>query len=580
MKKINKFILFIILFFFSAITLISNVKAWYVSIIIVYYQYEDGSTAHDTYRENDPVYGVLYHIDSPTIEGYTPDQEYVEYVFNGTKAFIVKYYQNGYRLKINYLDQDGNTLFDSYNQVLNKNSEYRIESPIYEGYEPNISVVEGILENDTEINVIYSKNTYNLVINYIDDEGNKLADSYNQNLIKNSKYEIESPTIKGYTPNINVVEGILDIDKNIDVIYTKNDYEIKVNYLDEKNNIISDTDTFKFKYKDEYNINPKEIEGYSTLDDNVGGIIESNLEIDFIYIPNKYKLIINYIDEANNQIYPSLELELDYNSNYDIIAPIVYGYSPYLDNVSGLIKEDTIINLMYSKNDYELIINYLDEDNNILSNRYYAKLKYESEFNVPSPIIDGYTPNNDYISGKLDKNLEYDVIYTKNDYELVINYIDERGNKLIESYNSTLKYNDEYNIEVPKLEGYTPNIDYVSGIISHDTIVDVLYRINDYNLIINCFDINQNKLLKTYNYLLKYNEKYEIITPAIDNYYTNEGLVKGCMINGNVIVNIYYHRIETPIDGNKVLIQISAKVSSSIILLYFSFEIIRKYFTK
>ena len=94
---------------------------------------------------------------------------------------------------------------------------------------------------------------------------------------------------------------------------------------------------------------------------------------------------------------------------------------------------------MYSKCDYDLIINYVDEENNVISNRYYANMKYESEFNVPSPIIDGYTPNYDYIEGILDKNLEYTVTYSKNDYKLVIKYVDSNGNKFCDDYIDTVK---------------------------------------------------------------------------------------------------------------------------------------------
>ena len=165
MKKLLKIFIFSLLLFFSVATISVTSNAWYVQLIIIYYQYEDGSEAYETYRERDPEYGVTYHIDSPTIEGYTPDYEYIEYTYTGMKGFWVTYYKDGYNLKINYIDEEGNELANSYNKTLNKNSEYSIESPMIDGYIPNIEVVSGTLEADTEINVIYTRNKYNLVIN-------------------------------------------------------------------------------------------------------------------------------------------------------------------------------------------------------------------------------------------------------------------------------------------------------------------------------------------------------------------------------------------------------------------------------
>ena len=143
MRKIIKLSIFAIMFIFSAATIAISASAWYVSLIIVFYQYEDGSEAAPTYRVQEPEYGITYHIDSPYIEGYTPDQEYIECTYKGTEAFYVKYYENGYKLTINYIDEDGNILADPYSKVYSEISEYEIESPIIDGYIPDQEVVSG-----------------------------------------------------------------------------------------------------------------------------------------------------------------------------------------------------------------------------------------------------------------------------------------------------------------------------------------------------------------------------------------------------------------------------------------------------
>ena len=577
MKKLLKIFIFSLLLFFSVATISATTQAWYVQLILVHYQYEDGSTAAPSYREENPEYGVTYHIDSPKIDGYIPDKEYVECTFNGLKVFWVTYYKNGYSLKINYIDEEGNTLASSYNKVLNKNSEYSIESPTIDGYIPNIEVVSGTLEADTEVNVIYTRNKYNLVINYKDIDGNKVYDSYNESLLKNSEYNIESPAIEGHTPNINIVSGTLDSDKEMDVIYSKNDYVLTINYLDELGNTIKESSYYDFKYNDNYNIEVPAINGYSIDIESINGVIKNNKEIDLVYKANKYLLTINYIDEGNKILADPYSEELNYGTNYNIKSPDIYGYRPYLEYVSGKLEEDTTINVYYSLNDYVVIINYVDEEGNPLSDRYYASMKYGSTFNEPSPIIYGYTPDYDNISGVLDKNLEYTVTYTKNDYTLTIKYLDSDGNQLIEDYVEVLKYNTDYNIDTPNIDGYAPNINNVFGTLTRDTEIIISYTANYYNLIINCIDISNNRLINTYTYNLKYNKKYEIVTPEIEGYYTNDKSICGVMTNYGVVLDIYYHEHRIIHDGVQVAVTVTMTLTNMVALLYISFNILGKH---
>ncbi len=70
--------------------------------------------------------------------------------------------------------------------------------------------------------------------------------------------------------------------------------------------------------------------------------------------------------------------------------------------------------------EYELTIKYLDKEQNSLADEYHATLPENSEYNVKSPKIDGYTPDQTEVSGTItDSNVETIVTYTENKSEPV-----------------------------------------------------------------------------------------------------------------------------------------------------------------
>ena len=454
MKRILKLSILSLIILFSAVIIQSATYAWYIQAILVYYQYEDGTTAADTYRNLNPVYGETYHIDSPKINGYMPDKDYVEYYFTDSAAFWVKYYP-----------------------------------------------VEG--------------DQYNLVINYIDKEGNQLANPYTESLAVDSSYNIDSPIINGYTADLLNVSGTITEDTTIDVVYSKNKYNLVINYYDDRGNIIADS----------------------------------------------------YTDV------------LEFNDSYNITSPEVYGFKPMYETVSGIIKDNTTINVNYTRNDYSLIIYYVDEFGNTMSEPYHTSMQYGNSFDNPSPVIYGYTPDYDHISGILDRNLEYTVTYSKNDYVLTIKYIDQDGNRVADDYIATLKYNDPYEVESPIIPGHDYNIDVVSGVLTRDTEIIVNYVVRYYTVTINYIDSCGNKLRESTIMTLRYNSEYEVTTPEIEGYYTNESNVSSQILTDNVEINIQYSKCKCE-STEQVVIRIATTITSLGINFAILVEILKRRFYK
>ena len=87
--------------------------------------------------------------------------------------------------------------------------EYSFTSPTVEGYTPDTDLVEGRLTSDTEIDVIYSANGYTLTIYYLYEDGRTAARTYTANLAYGTDYSVVSPTIAGYHASIYRVTGTM-----------------------------------------------------------------------------------------------------------------------------------------------------------------------------------------------------------------------------------------------------------------------------------------------------------------------------------------------------------------------------------
>lgn len=74
------------------------------------------------------------------------------------------------KLTVNYIDELGNKLAESYTTTVSEHR-YSIKSPEIEGYKPVYDILEGEILNDEEINVEYYQVCYNLVFTGINSKG-------------------------------------------------------------------------------------------------------------------------------------------------------------------------------------------------------------------------------------------------------------------------------------------------------------------------------------------------------------------------------------------------------------------------
>ncbi|HSH35382.1 MucBP domain-containing protein, partial [Schnuerera sp.] len=109
------------------------------------------------------------------------------------------------------------------------------------------------------------------------------------------------------------------------------------------------------------------------------------------------------------------------------------------------------------------------------------------------------------------------------------------------------KYGDKYNIPVPKIEGYTPDKDTVEGTIGMDETVIVSYMkdYEPYKVLLIEYVIDDEKVEAPEPYIdgdIKIGQEYNIPSPTVEGYYTDNPVVSGIMEEGlNQVIVTYYN---------------------------------------
>ena len=105
-------------------------------------------------------------------------------------------------------EKGGEVAAKTYSAGYYRGDPYNVTSPAVTGFTADKKVVKGIIEEDTEVDVIYTRNTYNIVIHYVNAlTGEKMADDVRRALKYEQTYKIASPVIEDYWFDKEFVEG-------------------------------------------------------------------------------------------------------------------------------------------------------------------------------------------------------------------------------------------------------------------------------------------------------------------------------------------------------------------------------------
>lgn len=167
--------------------------------VTVLYQNADGTQAA-TGVTGTYFIGQTYEIASPRVVGYRPDIEKITGVMRDEDAvFTVVYSIEEYALTIRYVYADGTTAAKTHFATLTAGSDYRVESPIIEGYTASIDTVSGTIGGTAVTKtVIYTENEVTPAHYRADDRS------------------AETTTIDDYAPALNIGSVITNTGDTID----------------------------------------------------------------------------------------------------------------------------------------------------------------------------------------------------------------------------------------------------------------------------------------------------------------------------------------------------------------------------
>jgi len=103
----------------------------------------------------------------------------------------------------------------------------------------------------------------------------------------------------------------------------------------------------------------------------------------------------------------------DYGATYNVVSPVMLGYTASLERVTGTITQDITVDVYYTPLSYNLTINYRYADGRVAAGSYVAVVEYGAEYNVASPTIGGYRASQRRVQGTMPSHdVEITVYYT------------------------------------------------------------------------------------------------------------------------------------------------------------------------
>lgn len=189
-----------------------------------------------------------------------------------------------------------------------------------------------IVDNTTEVNVYYCKNDYNYKVRYYYDT--KLTDE----ITYSGKYNdivdtYEEKIIDGYeldkVENLGLTISENEEDNIINVYYKLKDVEYTINYLDSNNNKIAKSKVKSSKFFDTVTEEAKEFKNYKLNDDKLKSIEldEENKQINFYYEKKHGSVIVKYVDELGNTISDDTVITGEYGENYSVSVKDIDNYT-------------------------------------------------------------------------------------------------------------------------------------------------------------------------------------------------------------------------------------------------------------
>ena len=439
--------------------------------------YNDEVTGLDHWNAWTPANSNYNAVDSPVIQGYTPDKSVIEKsTVNPTDKdteITVVYNANKQAARVIYVDKTTNTTLtsDNLSGKSDKDSEYntgdkigQYKSQHYVLFEDETNGKNVVFDHDDQQDQTYyvyfvhdtqkvnRQDTVTSTINYKFEDG-KIAQptviqtkQFSEDGIKDlvtgeitwdeatpQKFEdVVTKPIVGYTPDKDNVVGQTvkfgDQDIIEHIVYHNNMQKAVITYVDDVTNqtLASDSHDGKFDYEIKFNNNPSDV--ISGFEKSGYKLVSSNFKDG-----TKYKA-----DNKQNEFIVHLTHNMQSVSRQDKVTETIH-----------YVYEDG----SKSQPDHEQTISFNETGTKdlVTGKITWNEAKPQKLEDVVIPKITGYAPDTDNVVGSTvkfgDDDVEVTVHYTANAQTAMITYIDDTEKKILNSDQQNSKFNQVITFE-------------------------------------------------------------------------------------------------------------------------------------
>lgn len=126
-----------------------------------------------------------------------------------------------------------------------------------------------------------------VLVTYVNEVGEEMAPSDTLTGDLGQEYKVTPPQIKGFETNLKNFTSTFTENDSIVVTYYRINYTLKINYQDEKGNVLKEGTTYQIPYKDLYDFDVPDIKGYTTKTKHIVGQSLQDKVVTVIYTEDK-----------------------------------------------------------------------------------------------------------------------------------------------------------------------------------------------------------------------------------------------------------------------------------------------------
>ena len=309
-------------------------------------------------------------------------------------------------------------------------------------------------DGSTVVKIYYERNSYQLTIDYVDQDGKTLAPQYNGTFKFEESYDVTSPAVAGYTPDKPKVSGNMQAGNvKVTVTYRKaaNTHSLRywngtvqVGATERYNSGTEVTvkgwqgdplapNVMLLGWSDtpnETNVKYKEGDKFKIEKDTVlYAIFQVTQQNILDYTVEHYKQLLDgtYPDDPDERE----TLQGQEGTMTQAEAKNYPGFTAGTVQQKQITKQGVTVRIYYDRNKHTLTIDYVDQAGKPVAPQHTATLRYEATYDVSSPAVAGYTPDKQKVSGTMpDQDVKVTVTYTPvQNYGYTIHHVELGSNK-------------------------------------------------------------------------------------------------------------------------------------------------------